>query len=155
MQITGAITALIALLKGCELADDADFKQHTYYKTVAFKPAYPLASLDVPTVAFSPAGGVNQAKGLGKRECWHWPRLQMDVLAENAMSAQRIYEKVCEVVLYDTNGGAAGTEGTYGTRYLWAQGIKTVEIGEPHPTTWDDEGRVSRLVADVTVQFSD
>jgi len=153
--LTTVIHALIALLKGCELADDADFKQHTFYKTVQFKPEYPLAALDVPVVAFSPAGGVNEWKGLGKRERWHRARLQMDMLASNALDARRIYEKVREVVLFDTNAGAAGTEGTYGTRYLYGQGIKSIEIGEAQSSVWDEEGRVARLVADVTVQFSD
>ena len=155
MNVTSAIRALILLLQNCTVADAADFKQHAFYKTVKFVPEYPLATLAVPTVAFSLAGGTNSAKGLGQRERWREPRLQMDVLAGDPEAARRIYEKVCEVVLYDMNGDAGGVEGTYGTRYLYGQGVKDVVIGEADTTPWDEEGRVSRLVADVSVQFTD
>lgn len=156
MVLTDAIKALIALLGNCTLADGDDFTQHTYYSTVTFKPEYPLASLDVPTVAFSIAGGTNQPAGLGKWERWHGPRIQMDVLAENALYARRIYEKVWEVVLYDYNDGAGAGDGTYGSLYLYDQGLKRVEIGEASTAVWDEEeGRVARLVADVRVMFED
>ena len=155
MNLTEAIRALIALLKNCELADDDDFKQHVYYSTVDFRPEYPLDTLDVPVVSFSPAGGTHRGKGLSEWERWHGARLQMDVLAETATYARRIYEKVVEVVLADYNaGGVAGT-GTYGSLYLYNLGLKRVEIGEAHSAVWDEEGRIARLVADVEVEFSD
>lgn len=153
--LTGAVNAIIALLDNCTLADTDDFVSNPFYKTVVFKPEYPLATMDVPTVALSLAGGMNERKGLGKRERWHQPRLQLDILASNALEARRIYEKIWEVLLYDMNAGAAGTEGTYGTRYLYGQGIKDVRLGEANTTIWDEEGRISRIVADVTVEFTD
>lgn len=157
MRITEAIAALIALLQNCELADDADFHQHTYYKTVKFRPEYPLATVDLPVVAFSPAGGTNRAEGLGQWERWHEARLQMDVLAENAQYARRIYEKVREVVMFDYNDSAPApaTQGQYGRLYLHYQGLKRVDIGEGRATVWDEEGRIARVVADVTVEFRD
>lgn len=153
--VTGAINAILALLDNCALADSVDFVSHTFYKTVKFVPEYPLATMDVPTVACSTAGGTNMRKGLGKRERWHSTRLQLDILATNALEARRIFEKVWEVLLYDMNAGAAGTEGTYGTRYLYGQGIKDLRLGEPNVTMWDEEGRVARIVADVYLDFSD
>ena len=155
MNVTSAIRALILLLQNCTVADAADFKQHAFYKTVKFVPEYPLATLAVPTVAFSMAGGSNRAKGLGHWERWREPRLQMDILAADSEQARRIYEKVNEVLLYDYNATAAGTEGTYGTRYLYGQGLKEVVVGEPNMTVWDEEGRVARIVADVRVTFTD
>ena len=147
--------SIIALLDGCTLADGDDFVSHTFYKTVVFKPEYTLAEVNVPTVALSLAGGLNQVKGLGQHERWHRPRLQLDILASNALEARRIFEKIWEVLLYDMNGDAAGTEGTYGTRYLYGKGIKEVQLGEPDTTIWDEEGRISRIVADVTVEFTE
>ena len=155
MNLTEAIRALIALLKNCELADDDDFKQHAYYSTVDFRPEYPLDTLDVPVVAFSPAGGSNERKGLGQWERWHGARLQMDILAHTATYARRIYEKIVEVVLFDYNAGGLAGDGTYGSLYLYNEGLKKVEIGEARPSLWDEEGRIARLVADVVVTFTD
>lgn len=157
MRLTEAINALIALLSHCELPDGDDFAQHTFYKTVRFVPEYPLGAVDVPVVAFWSVGGLNRPAGLGKRERWHGPRLQMDILATNALEARRIYEKVWEVVLFDYSGGAGegAQEGSYGKRYLYGQGLKSVEINEPRSAVWDEEGRIARLVADVTVTFRD
>jgi hypothetical protein len=152
--ITQVIAAIISLLQHCTLPDGADFVQHTYYKTVRFVPEYPLFGVDVPVVALSLAGGTNQGKGLGQWERWHRARLQLDVLAENALYARRIYEKVCEIVLYDYNNGAGGGN-EYGSMYLYAQGIKEVAVGEARMAVWDEEGRISRLVADVEVVFQD
>lgn len=153
--LTGAMNAIIALLQNCTLADAADFKQHAYYKTVRFKPEYPLGSMDIPIVTLSPIGGSNEQKGLGQWERWHYARIQLDMLAETWTYVRRIYEKVREVVLYDQNGDAAGTEGTYGTRYLYGQGLKSVEIGEAHTSVWDEEGRVARMWAEMRVEFTD
>lgn len=153
--VTDAINAILALLDNCALADGVDFVSHTFYKTVVFKPEYPLNEVDVPCVALSLAGGMNTRKGLGHEERWHETRLQLDILASNALEARRIYEKVWEVLLYDMNGGAGGTKGTYGTWYLYGQGIKSVRLGEPNTTIWDEEGRTARIVADVTVEFTD
>ena len=155
MVITDAIKAVIALLDNCVLPDSADFTQHSYYQKVRFVPAYPLGTLDVPVVAFSPAGGASERKGLGHWERWHGPRIQMDVLAETSTYARRIFEKVCEVLLYDYNDGAGAGDGTYGSLYLYGQGLKTVEIGEPQTAVWDEKGKVARIVADVHVTFTD
>lgn len=155
MNLTEAMRAIIALLKNCALPDADDFTQHAYYGTVDFRPEYPLDTLDVPVVALSPVGGLNRAKGLGKWERWHDPRLQLDVLAENMTYARRIYEKVCEVILFDFNDGAGLGDGTYGSIYLYGQGLKNVQISEARTALWDEEGRISRLVADVILAFSD
>jgi len=158
ITITDAIHALIALLDNCTLADEDDFVNHAYYSTVAFVPEYPLATEDVPTVAFSLAGGTNRRTGLGKCERWHGTRLQLDVLAENPLYARRIYEKVREVVLYDMDDGAGASDGTCGSLYLYNAGVKDVEIGEAIPQVWDTddaEHRIARLVADVYVTFED
>lgn len=153
--LTDAINAILNLLDNCTLADKADFVQHTFYKIVRFVPEYPLGSLDVPTVALSTAGGFNRSLGLGQRTRWHEPRLQLDVLASTPLDARRIYEKVWEILLYDMQGGAKGTEGTYGTRYLYGKGIKELELDEANAAVWDEEGRVSRLIADLRVTYKD
>lgn len=155
MVLSNAISAIIALLKGCALPSEKDFTQHTFYSTVKFRPEYPRGTLDVPVVAVCIAGGINTAKGLGKVERWRQPRLQLDILAADSQAARRIYEKVIEVVLYDQNNGAGAGDGTFGSMYLYGQGLTTVVIGEARSAVWDTEGRISRLVADVEVSFSD
>ena len=153
--VTDALNAIVKLLDSCPLPDGDDFVSHPFYSTVTFRPEYPLATVDVPTVALSLAGGTNERKGLGRRERWHGTRLQLDILASTALEARRIFEKVWEGLLHDMNGAGTGAEGTYGKRYLYGQGIKELRLGEPNTTIWDEEGRIARIIADMSVEFSD
>lgn len=151
MDLFTAVRAIIYLLE-----NSAPFGgSHALYSVVGFVPEFPLGDVETPKVAFSIAGGTNTGKEIGYANRDRMPRQQMDVLADDPVSAQRIFQNVREAVLQDLNHSGSGNAGDPGVGYLHAQGIRTVRIGEPQSQPWDDEGRVSRLVADVDIRFLD
>ena len=154
MNLTDAVSALVYL---CE--NSSPFSgDHALYSTVEFVRGYPLGSMDTPTVAFSTAGGSNSPKGLGDYDRRRRPRVQVDVLADDAMAAARVLQNVRAAILADYNHDGDSEEiedGEPSRGYLLAQGVKSVTIGEANDAVWDEAGRVKRLVADAVVEFFD
>jgi len=147
MNEVDAIGEIISVLSG-----SAPFSgSNPLYSAVRFAPEYPLLSMETPMVAFSAVGGSNRPRGLGTVQRIGRPNFQVDVLADTSLEARRIFQRVRQTIQADyENGDGSGLIG-YG--YLRGKLIKSVTFGEPRSAVWDEEGRVQRVLADMTVQY--
>lgn len=147
MNEVDALTEIIAVLSGSE-----PFSGSTpLYGAVEFVPEYPLEDLSTPKVALTAVGGSNQARGLGTYDRIGKPRFQVDVLADTMLEARRIFQRVRQAIQADYEG----TDGTdaIGHGYLRSKYIRSVVVGEPRATVWDEAGRVKRVTADMIVEY--
>ena len=147
MNEVSVISGIISVLSG----SDPFSGDNPFYSAVTFRPEYPLLSLATPTVAFSPAGGSNRPRGLGTVNRIARADFQVDVLADTSLEAQRLFQHVRQAVQSDYEN--ADATGVIGKGYLKKRYVKSVTFGEPRSATWDEAGRVQRLIAMMTIQY--
>jgi hypothetical protein len=129
---------------------------HGLYSKVKFKRGYPLGSMETPTVALHPTGGMNAVQGLGTVDQWRFPTVRCEILTETEMDAKAIIEKLRQAWQRDYNCEAGGVVGTVGTGYLRETGeIKYIRFNEAQRGPWDDAGQVVRFFFDLTLEIGD
>ena len=121
------------------------------YGAVEFVAEYPLEDMSTPKVAVSVFGGGNAPRGLGTYKKIGRPNYQVDVLADDMLSARRIFQHVRQAIMADYEN-SQGVD-IIGSGYLKFNSVKSVTFDEPSSQPWDTAGRVQRVTAPVTVQY--
>lgn len=147
MNEVDAVGLIINVLSG----SDPFSGSNPLYSAVEFVAEYPLEDMSVPKVALTPISGTNAPRGLGTYKRIGRPNFQVDVLADDALSARRIFQHVRQAVMadYENSQGVS----VIGSGYLKFNDVKSVTFGEPSSIKWDDAGRVQRVTAPITVQY--
>ena len=77
--------------------------------------------------------------------------VKLSVLASTMLAARRIFQRVRQAITADYQGDDGS--GEIGSGYLRGKQIKSVVVGEPRSATWDRQGRVKRVTADMVIEY--
>ena len=148
MDAATAVSELVYLVS----SSDPFTGTNPLYSAVTFRAEYPLGEMSVPIVAFSLAGGPRgQRRGLGSYATVAHTDVQMDVLANTALEATRIFNKVRHAIFADYQDN--DDSGSVGKGYLRGKLIRRVWVGQPRSASWDETERVRRVLAYVTLEY--